>query len=247
MELLFVCTGNMCRSAAAEVLVANKRTPGTPLVVRSAGTHARPGRRMHPLTAAAVQRWGIDADDFRSSPLTRDDLLRADLVLTMTGQHREDVLALAPQRMHSVYTLLEAASLVADMSGGTWAGPDPAQHRVELSAELSAARARHWSQRVEHDIVDPIDGPPELHQQVVTQIATALEPFLTMLDRALAPASSSGNRPGGNHRARDIVPRSEVPYAPGPDHRGAHHVGSDDIVRIQRLPPVPGPSRRTRR
>ncbi|MGY1601161.1 arsenate reductase/protein-tyrosine-phosphatase family protein [Geodermatophilus sp. SYSU D00815] len=220
MDLLFVCTGNICRSAAAELLTANKRTPGPTLRVRSAGTHARAGRRIHPLTAAAVEPWGIDVSSFRSTPLGPEHVERADLILTMTTQHRQDVLGLSPYRMRSVYTLREAAALLENLHGHDWAHAPDDERGEALSAALTSARARLRGGTAHLDIVDPIDQPAAVHRQVVEEIADSLNAVLAALDAA-SPAPVSG-------------PKATLPPMP----YGRPNVG-EDTARLPRLPPVP--------
>jgi protein-tyrosine phosphatase len=221
MKLLFVCTGNICRSAAAELLTANKRSRGASLRVRSAGTHARQGRRIHAMTAAVVEPWGIDVSGFRSTPLDRQLVDGADLVLTMTTQHRQDVLALSPYRMRSIYTLREAAHLLEGTPEQSWAGAPADEVGEALSAALASARARRGRSRASLDIVDPIDGSPDLHQQVVHEIADALSVIIAALDSA----------------------HPQPPRDPHPPRRGPRN---DETIRLPRLPPVP-PMRPARR
>ncbi|SDY75743.1 Low molecular weight phosphotyrosine protein phosphatase, partial [Modestobacter sp. DSM 44400] len=95
MRLLFVCTGNVCRSAAAHQLSQSwaAAVSGSQVEVRSGGTWARRGRPLHPFTAVALERRGLTLAPFGSSPLERADVDSADVVLTMTAQHREEVVA----------------------------------------------------------------------------------------------------------------------------------------------------------
>jgi protein-tyrosine-phosphatase len=187
VKVLFVCTGNLCRSAAAErlLLAWAAADTGRSVAVRSAGTRARFGRAIHPSTERALRRHRVPADGFSSRPLFEDDVEWADLVLTMTGQHREDVLAVSPRGLHKCFTLLEAAALCSAMP----------EQRVRRSrarrGEAVAAtlrEVRHQFARAQgpdYDIVDPIDGPEDLHVAVVDQIAAALQyirPVLAGMD-----------------------------------------------------------------
>lgn len=98
MNLLFVCTGNTCRSPLAEAIAraeATRRGLGG-VRCRSAGTSAFPG---HPASAvgivAAAER-GIDLDGHRSRPLDRELVEWADAVLVMARWHAETVLVEVP-------------------------------------------------------------------------------------------------------------------------------------------------------
>lgn len=99
MNLLFVCTGNTCRSPLAEAIArAEAARRGLEGVrCRSAGTSAFPG---HPASAvgivAAAER-GIDLEGHRSRPLDRELVEWADAVLVMARWHGETVLAENPE------------------------------------------------------------------------------------------------------------------------------------------------------
>ncbi len=95
-RLLFVCTGNTCRSPMAEVLA--RRTLGTlgwdHVEVRSAGTGAAAGVPASEGAMRAAERNGLDLSEHRSTPLTDDVVQWADLVLAMSANHLLRVVAL---------------------------------------------------------------------------------------------------------------------------------------------------------
>jgi protein-tyrosine-phosphatase len=181
-KVLFVCTGNICRSAAAERLLAHWTADGGQQVeVRSAGTQARPGRPMHPRTERALARHGVRADGFASRRLADADVEWADLVLTMTGEHRDEVAGISPRGLQKVFTVMEAAAL-AQTLGPDWA-PESAHPRgPALTQALRQARARFARSRgPEFDVPDPIEGPSRVHVEAVDQIAAALELVVPLL------------------------------------------------------------------
>jgi protein-tyrosine phosphatase len=189
MRLLFVCTGNICRSAAAHVLTAAWPDGhlGLTLEARSGGTHAPAGHAVHHFTAAALERRGLDAGGHAARRLSGADVVWADVVLTMTTQHRESVLALDPRSLRKTFTLLEAATLCGDLPPHHLAGVLPEQRGMVLADALAAARARRRGHQA-GDIPDPIDGNAKLHARVVDEIAGALRTILLILGRQVGGA-----------------------------------------------------------
>jgi protein-tyrosine phosphatase len=184
MRLLLVCTGNICRSAAAELLVSSwaAGSPGASLLVRSAGTRAVAGRPVHPWTAAALERRGVPTAGFSSSRLTGDDVDRADLVLTMAAHHRDELLALRPRALRRTFTLHEASRLAALRPPGVLDAAPPVDRPVRLADALAEARAVHRSAGGDADVADPIDGPARAHAVAVDEVAEALAPLLRLLE-----------------------------------------------------------------
>lgn len=87
-SILFVCTGNTCRSPLAETLAreeAHRR--GLPVLVASAGTFAAPGAPPAEHAVEIARVWGADLRAHRARSLTVEVLERADVVVGMTPAH----------------------------------------------------------------------------------------------------------------------------------------------------------------
>ncbi len=115
MHVLFVCTGNICRSPTAErVTRAFAVKHGlSRLTASSAGTRAVVGYGMEPTAAEVLRTLGGDPKGFRARQLSPANVDDADLILTMTTRHRDKVLAASPRAMRRTFTLLEAGRLLA--------------------------------------------------------------------------------------------------------------------------------------
>lgn len=109
--ILFVCTGNTCRSSMAEGLFKEmlKSRPDiqNEIKVISAGTGAWDGDRASQYAIAVLREKGIDLKEHRSTALTLDIIKNADLILTMTTNHKFAILNLCPEAQEKVFTLKE--------------------------------------------------------------------------------------------------------------------------------------------
>lgn len=189
MHLLFVCTGNICRSPLAEGLTlayarAEPAALGAALTASSAGTAALVGHPIQPSAGLVLRGLGGDADGFRARKLAVEDIQVADLVLTMTRRHRAAVLELAPRMMTRTFTLREAANLLAAMDyPGLIDEPDVTIRGRQLVAALAQLRASRVVNRnaLRDDIADPIGKNIDTFQRVGDAISAALLPLLDTL------------------------------------------------------------------
>lgn len=129
MRILFVCTGNTCRSPMAEVLCRRiAEEPGRPAVeARSAGTHTREGMPASGGAIRAAGRHGLSLEEHASTPLSPDLVEWADLILAMGPSHLRRVLELGGLGKGVLLGAFASGGFQGDVPGGddSWAVPDP--------------------------------------------------------------------------------------------------------------------------
>lgn len=107
-SFVFVCYGNIMRSAMAEALMRKAlNDAGLEQQVRivSAGLHASAGREAHPWAQEASAGLGISLAEHKAKPLTREMVEQADCVLAMDFQNKAELLALYPEAQEKFFML----------------------------------------------------------------------------------------------------------------------------------------------
>lgn len=126
--LLFVCTGNTCRSPMAEALARHHlaKKLGCPpdeledhgVLVMSAGVAAMMGGRASPESITVMSEMGVDLRNHETQPLSEPLVRHADRIFTMSRSHREAILAQWPEAADRTFLLSASGNDVTDPIGG---------------------------------------------------------------------------------------------------------------------------------
>lgn len=188
MRILFICTGNTCRSPMAEALVRHKMPVAE---VCSAGIFAAENGRANSHALKALKERAITLDHY-SQPVTHKLLNWADLVLTMTTDHKQSLIMRYPGFQDKYFTLKEYVSEadkeIWDELKGVYADYEEKrskfmqENQVRLNnIELDKMLSYHLSddlrriQQLEanlitYDISDPFGGSLQIYQQTLEEL-----------------------------------------------------------------------------
>jgi protein-tyrosine phosphatase len=174
VRVLFVCSGNVCRSPlGAQVLVARLGRDAPAFTVESAGTIARDGAPMDGAAAAQARRLGGDPTEHRSRLLTPAIAASADLVLTAERTHRAAVVSHAPRATKRAFTILEFARVLDALEPSDLVDVTSTEGLVERVARLRGAGPRP-TDPVDDDVEDPYRRPAATHARVADEIGAAV-------------------------------------------------------------------------
>jgi protein-tyrosine phosphatase len=130
-SILFVCTGNLCRSPMAEALMrARLAGKGERFGVASAGLAARVGEPASPEAIELLARRGLDFAAHRARQITREIAVEHDLILVMDHQQHRELLQRWPVLRGRVH-LLDDAPEAGDI-------PDPWGQPLEVYEQVLA-------------------------------------------------------------------------------------------------------------
>jgi protein-tyrosine phosphatase len=198
LQVLMVCTGNICRSPMMERMLQDsidRSGADGAIVVRSAGTAARPGEPMQPFAAAMLTQYGVNAENFGATALTEELVSSSDLVVTATRDHRSLVVGLVPAAVRRTFTLLELAR-VASTAPAPTSAQAPGENGLAagvLQAVAWAAQMRGSVSRREEsvdDLDDPLGAPLDVYRQRAAVIASAVEQIVPFLIGGRAPTAA---------------------------------------------------------
>lgn len=190
-RILFVCTGNTCRSPLAEGLCRTMaRRMGVDVEVRSAGVSAADGMAVSRHTGDILREKEASDGVSASCSLRGETVEWADLILTMTMSHKRSLLERHPGAVDKVYTLKEFAETESSSMSAI-------REKEQLISELQMKQALGQTVTQEErerlflldrmapdfDIADPFGGTRRDYDQAAKEIEQALAVVLARLKR----------------------------------------------------------------
>jgi protein-tyrosine phosphatase len=186
-EVLFVCTGNICRSPMAERLLQARIAAEAQddLTIASAGMRAVVGHPMDEAAALVLRQHGGNPEGHVARQLRSAQIRSAGLVLAAGADHRDRIVREHPWAMRRVFTMREFVRLGAGLGA-----PRPRPKGSRLAHRVGEVAGRRGFvdpvAPADDDIGDPYGAPVELMQLCGEQISAVVDQVLDVL--GLAPA-----------------------------------------------------------
>ena len=158
-RVLFVCTGNICRSPTAEGVfrsLVKKQGLGGRIVIDSAGTHDHQlGQRPDPRALAAARRRGYELGKLRARLVEPDDFKRFDWILAMDRRHLEYLESMRPPGYEGhlgLFLALAGDGTDGDMPDPYYGDPGDFERVLDLTVPAAAALLQAILERTKPEV-----------------------------------------------------------------------------------------------
>lgn len=166
-NIVFVCTGNTCRSPMAESLfkdIIREKGRAHEFEVSSRGVYAFTGDpASHQAIEVMKEEFGIDLKQHRAMVLDDSDMKKAYLVITMTVRHKNMILDVYPEAADKVFTIKEYVE---------------AENDAEFDGDTD--NEDNYGIKNNPDVIDPFGGDYETYKDCALELEELL---LELADR----------------------------------------------------------------
>ena len=112
MKIMFICTGNICRSAMAHVMLEKRaKEENKNIEVYSCGVFAENGDVSTEEAIETMHEYGIDLKKHRATNIRNSNIENMDIILCATTAHKNNVIAMYPNLEEKVFTMKEYARI----------------------------------------------------------------------------------------------------------------------------------------
>lgn len=131
MKIMFICTGNICRSAMADGMLKKMAIDrNLNLEVYSCGIYAEDGDHATYNAIYAARNYDVDISNHRAKNIRNSKIKEMDIILCATKSHKEAVIRMYPEIKEKVYTMKEYAGI--DNNGQDMDIKDPWGYGIEI-------------------------------------------------------------------------------------------------------------------
>lgn len=193
VSLLFVCTGNLCRSPLAEIYLRHLVGNQALLHISSAGTHADHGNQLpREGTRLLAENGVLIVREHSSQQVTSSLIAQSDLVLAMTLEQRQIVIETVPSSLRKAFTLREFSRIYDAMMADD-------QHPIHSASEPRFQEIIAWVSNyrgvaganpnsADDEVVDPYRKSIKIWQQSLDQMKPSLDTLGALLTHTAVTA-----------------------------------------------------------
>lgn len=189
-SILLVCTGNVCRSPAAALLLADRLGPAAHnYSIHSAGIKAVTGSLIQPTIGQLLAERGIEVTPSPARQVTVGMLDSADLILTASTNQRAAMVRMQPRAVRKTLTLNQLsryAPIILESDGGNATGAERVQWLLG-----ALPQARSLAPKGDDSIADPMGRSRRHYREAIDE----LDHSCTMIASILRGAATTSTSP----------------------------------------------------